>query len=217
VGDKRFRERRFLHTIGLLFLSFWLLMAANPVDRRDWLLENSLVFFLVALLAVTYRRYPLSNQSYVLIAIFLGLHEIGAHYVYDCVPLGFWVQRHFGTLRNDYDRMVHFSFGLLMTYPFRDAFLMTSRTTGFWSYFFPANIIMSLSAVYEIIEAQVAIVAHPGAGTAFLGMQGDMWDSQRDMLSALLGTAACSLIAFAANQIHLRQVRKKLELTGTLR
>ncbi len=189
-------------------------MAIKPVDRRDWLLENTLVFFIGVLLAATYQKYPLSNLSYVLIAVFLTLHEVGAHYSYDCVPFGFWIQHHFGTARNPYDRIVHFSFGLLMTYPFRDAFLMTSRTTGFWSYFFPANIIMSLSAVYEIIEAYVAIVAHPGLGTAFLGMQGDMWDSQRDMLSALLGTVACSLIAFAGHQLNLQR-RRRLGLTDT--
>lgn len=192
-----------------MFLAYWIILGIHPVDRRDWLLENSLVFFIVALLAATFRRWPLSNLSYLLIAVFLALHEVGAHYSYEDVPLGFWMRHVLGTTRNPYDRLTHFAFGLLMTYPFRDAFLMTSKTTGFWSYFIPANIIMSLSAIYEIIEWFVATVAHPGLGTAFLGMQGDMWDSQKDMLMAMIGTVTCSLIAFAVNQWHLRRVRKR--------
>jgi putative membrane protein len=207
----KFVHRRVLHGIWLVFAAYWAGLAINPVDRRDWLLENSLVFFIVLILIVTYRKYPLSNLSYLLIVLFLSLHEIGAHYSYEKVPLGHWLQSSFHLRRNDFDRIVHFGFGLFMTYPFRDAFLMTSRTTGFWSYFFPANIVMSLSAVYEIIEANVAIYAHPGLGTAFLGMQGDPWDSQHDMTMALAGSIACTLIAFSVNWL-----KRKLELRRAL-
>ncbi len=206
----RFVDRRFLHTLAAAFVAWWAFLAINPQDRRDWWLENSLVYFIVIVLLLTYRKYPLSNLSYVLIAIYLGLHEVGAHYSYEDVPLGRWLQNAFNLERNDFDRIVHFSFGLLMTYPFRDAFLMTSRTTGFWSYFFPANIIMSLSAIYEIIEAYVAMTVHPGLGTAFLGMQGDPWDSQRDMTAALAGTVTCMLIAYLVNEMkRRRQVPQK--------
>lgn len=206
----RFVRRPFLHTLAAVFALWWALLAIKPVDRRDWWLENSLVFFIVIVLALTYRKYPLSNLSYLLIAVYLGLHEIGAHYSYEEVPVGYWLQKVFHLHRNDYDRIVHFSFGLLLTYPFRDAFLMTSRTTGFWSYFFPANIVMSLSAIYEIIEAYIAINAHPGLGTAFLGMQGDLWDSQRDMTAALIGTVSCMWIAFGVNEAKRWRVRRAL-------
>jgi putative membrane protein len=203
----RFRQRHFLHVLAGIFVAYWALMAITPVDRRDWLLENAIVFPLFLVLALTYRKWPLSNLSYVLIAIYVALHEVGAHYGYDDVPFGYWLKDTFHLHRNPYDRIVHFCFGLLMTYPFRDAFLLTSETTGFWSYFFPANIVMSLSAIYEIIEAFVAMTAHPGLATAFLGMQGDPWDSQRDMLMALIGAVTCSLIAFVINQIKLRRKR----------
>jgi putative membrane protein len=205
----RFVDRKFLHTVAAAFLAWWVLLAIHPENRRDWWLENSLVYFIVIVLLMTYRRYPLSNLSYVLIAVYLGLHTIGAHYSYEEVPVGRWLQRTFNLQRNDFDRIVHFSFGLLMTYPFRDAFLMTSRTTGFWSYFFPANIIMSLSAIYEIIEAYVAMTVHPGLGTAFLGMQGDPWDSQRDMTAALGGTVTCMVIAFVVNETKRRRNRRR--------
>ena len=79
----RFVDRKFLHTVGAAFLTWWAVLAIHPDDRRDWWLENSLVFFIVIVLLFTYRRYPLSNLSYVLIAIYLGLHEIGAHYSYE--------------------------------------------------------------------------------------------------------------------------------------
>ena len=204
----RFVQRRFLHTVVAIYALWWALLAINPVDRRDWWLENSLVFFIVTVLALTYRKYPLSNLSYLLFAIYGGLHALGAHYGYEEVPLGYWLQNTLHLHRNDFDRIVHFSFGLLLTYPFRDAFLMTSRTTGFWSYFFPANIVMSLSAIYEIIEAYVAMNVHPGLGTAFLGMQGDLWDSQRDMTAALAGTVSCMLIAFGVNEFKRWHARR---------
>jgi putative membrane protein len=206
----RFARRQFLHTTTAVFAAWWALLAIRPLDRRDWWLENSLVFFIVLVLALTYRKYPLSNLSYLLIAVYLGLHEVGAHYSYEEVPFGYWLQSAFHLQRNPYDRIVHFAFGLLLTYPFRDAFLMTSRTVGFWSYFFPANIVMSLSAIYEIIEAYVAMTVHPGLGTAFLGMQGDLWDSQRDMTAALVGTVSCMLIAFGVNEFKRWRVLRAL-------
>src|ERR1700724_1610476 len=97
------RGNRLQQVLALWYLFFWLLTGISPVDRRDWLLENFLVVVFSGLLVATYRRFPLSDVSYVLITIFLTLHSIGAHYTYAQVPLGAWVKEAFHQGRNHYD------------------------------------------------------------------------------------------------------------------
>jgi putative membrane protein len=166
-------------------------MALAPSSRRDWLLENLLVFAAVGILAATYRRFPLSDLSYVLITVFLTFHAIGAHYTYARVPLGFWTQDAFGWSRNHFDRLVHFLFGLLLAYPIREIFLRIVNARGFWAYYLPLDVTMAFSALYEIIESWVALLISPELGNAYLGTQGDVWDAQKDMTAALLGALIC--------------------------
>src|SRR5262245_47558997 len=90
----------------------WTLLAIEPHDRKDWLLENLLALTAVGLLVATYRQFRFSTLSYVLITAFLSLHAIGAHYTYAEVPAGFWLQKVFGLTRNPFDRLVHFGYGL---------------------------------------------------------------------------------------------------------
>src|SRR5262245_4975689 len=116
------RQNRLQQSLGLGYLLFWILTGIAPVDRRDWLLENFLVVVFTGLLVTTYRRFPLSDVSYVLITIFLTLHSIGAHYTYAQVPAGDWAKAAFHLTRNHYDRVVHFSFGLMLAYPAREIF-----------------------------------------------------------------------------------------------
>jgi len=89
-------------------------LAIDAVDRQDWFLENMLVLGLMVLLLTTYRHFPLSDLSYILTTISMTLHAIGAHYTYSKVPLGFWVQDMWALDRNHFDRLAHFSFGLLL-------------------------------------------------------------------------------------------------------
>ena len=177
------------------YLPFWLLSGLAPVDRRDWLIENCLVVAFAGLLFATYRRFPLSDVSYALITAFLTLHSIGAHYSYAHVPLGQWVQEAFQQTRNHYDRLVHFSFGLMLAYPVREIFLRVANARGFWAYYLPLDCILAFSAMYEIMESWFAQFMSPGLGDAWLGTQGDVWDAQKDMTAALIGASICMLIA----------------------
>ena len=145
IGHNRLQQG-----LALWYLFFWLLTGISPVDRRDWLLENFLVLVFSGLLVATYRRFPLSDVSYVLITIFLTLHSIGAHYTYAQVPIGTWVKEVFHQGRNHYDRLVHFSFGLMLAYPARELFLRVANARGFWAYYLPLDVILALSAMYEI-------------------------------------------------------------------
>ncbi len=166
--------------------------AAKPVT---WLMENALVVLLGLPLVFSYRRMPLSRFSYSLIFLFLCLHETGAHWTYARVPYDEWwrsifgvpLNSQFGFERNNFDRLVHFSYGFLLAYPIREVFLRIARVRGFWGYFLPLDFTMSTSMVYELIEWGTATVVGSNAGNDFLGSQGDVWDSQKDMAMASLG------------------------------
>jgi len=168
----------------------WGVLAVAPSDRMDWLLENGLTFVAAPFLAWAYRRRRLSDRAWVQITIFLVLHTIGSHYTYSEVPVGFWVQRALGLARNHYDRLVHFSFGLLVLRPIREIGFGRTREPGpvAVAYFTVAGVAL-WSALYEVLEWAVAAVVDPAAGTAYLGTQGDQWDAEKDMGLAILGAA----------------------------
>ena len=154
------QHQRYLYGLLSYFLLITLIAGIAPNDRQDWLLENALT--LVTLLGLWLTRYsfPLSRISYSLIFIFLTLHEIGSHYTYAQVPYDQWwqsvtghsINQQLGFERNHYDRLVHFSYGLLLAYPIREMFIRVADVKGFWSYFLPLDLTMSTSMIYELIE-----------------------------------------------------------------
>jgi putative membrane protein len=194
------RNNRVQQGLMLWYGPFWLLTGIAPLDRRDWLLENFLVVVFAAVLIATYRRFPLSDVSYGLITAFMTLHSIGAHYSYSNVPFGLWVQATFHQTRNHYDRLVHFSFGLMLAYPVREIFLRVANAKGFWAYYLPLDCILAFSAMYEILESWFARIVSPDLGDAWLGTQGDIWDAQKDMTAALLGASICMFITWWATR-----------------
>lgn len=195
-----FRANRLLHVLILWLLVLWAVTAIAPLNRRDWFLENLLVFIYTALLAFTYRRFAFSNLSYALFAVFLSLHLVGAHYTYAETPLGFWLQEAFALERNHYDRIVHFSYGLLCAYPFHEILTRAAGARRAWSYFLAASMILAFSAFYELIEAVVAMLVDPELGAAYLGTQGDEWDAQKDSALAFGGAILAMVCTWLANR-----------------
>jgi putative membrane protein len=191
-----YRDNRLLHFLSVTYAAVWLALAISPADRLDWLLENCIVFTFWAMLLWSFPRFQFSDVSYVLLFIFMLLHAIGAHYAYSNVPLGEFVRFKFGWLRNDYDRWTHFSYGILCSYPLREAALRIAPMSSFWASFTSVNLISSTSALYEILEAWVAKVVNPILGAEYLGSQGDSWDTQNDMACAIFGS--CVTMAFTA-------------------
>lgn len=165
----------------------WCVLAIAPHNRQDWLIENLLALAAVTTLLLTYRRFQFSTSSYVLITAFLTLHAIGAHYTYAEVPIGFWLQRTFELPRNPFDRIVHFSYGLLLVLPLRELLMRLAGVKGVWSFYLPVSGMVAQSGVFEMLEALVATVVSPELGTAYLGTQGDQWDAQKDMAAAFCG------------------------------
>src|SRR5882762_11133021 len=186
-----FRKNRLLQGLALWYVAVSVVTAVRPLAHSDCVLENLLVAAMVVVLVGTYRAFPLSDLSYVIITLFMTLHAVGAHYTYSEVPFGFWMRDHLGFARNPFDRVVHFSFGLLMAYPIREVFLRVANARGFWAYYLPLDVTLAFSALYEIMEMVIATLVAPGTGDAWLGAQGDIWDAQKDMAMAGLGALLC--------------------------
>ncbi|MFW7342106.1 DUF2238 domain-containing protein [Pollutimonas sp. H1-120] len=194
------------------YFLLWLALAIEPIDRPAWLLENMLVAGLFGLLWFIRRLFRFSNVSLLLILLFLALHTLGSHYTYSEVPYDRWWQAltgHtlnsvFGWERNHYDRLVHFSYGLLLAYPIREFFLRIVEVRGFWAYFLPLDFTLSTSALYELIEWGAAMLFGGNLGMQYLGTQGDIWDAHKDMGLAALG-ALIAMLAAAAINLRLRR------------
>lgn len=184
-----------------VFMGIWIWTLADTSDFYNWLLENTLTFLFLALLTLTFRAYRLSDLSYTFIFVYLLLHIYGAKYTYAQNPFGFWLQDFFHTGRNHYDRIVHFSFGFLLAYPMRDLFLNIFRFPAKYSWILPAEITLSFSAMYELIEWAVADILFPDQGAAYLGTQGDIWDAQKDMCLAWTGSILILLLTFLLQKI----------------
>jgi putative membrane protein len=195
-------HRRYSATLLALFAVVFLTLGWEPSYRDDWLLENVLVFVLLPGIVLSYRRLPLSRISYTALFLFLCLHEVGAHYTYSEVPYDAWSEmllgRDFSSLvgweRNHFDRVVHFLWGLLLVYPVREVFLRVADAKGFWAYLFPVLVVMSTSLLFELIEWGAAVVFGGDLGMAYLGTQGDIWDSHKDSLLATIGALIASFV-----------------------
>ncbi|MEN4922909.1 DUF2238 domain-containing protein [Achromobacter spanius] len=207
-------RRRHLFTLAALFAVIWIALAINPHDRADWALENALVLAFGGALFFTRRWFVFSRVSYTLIFLYLCLHAIGAHYTYSLVPYDEWwraltgrsLNSLLGWERNNFDRIVHFSYGLLLAYPIREIFLRVAEVRGFWAYFLPMDVTLSTSALYELMEWGAAEFFGGELGAAYLGTQGAIWDAQKDMALAGLG----AVIAMAVTALVNRKARRDL-------
>ena len=200
-------HKKYFLFLTLLFFVEFSVLAISPHDRSDWALENALVVVFVALMALSYRYFPLSRISYSLIFLFICLHEIGAHFTYARVPydsfltstLNFSLTDYMGWKRNHFDRLVHFLYGLLLAYPIREVFCRIANVKGFWGYFLPLDLTMSSSMMFELFEWAAAGLFGGDLGIAYLGTQGDVWDAHKDMALASLGALIAMLVAIVIN------------------
>jgi len=209
VSYLRFRDNRLLHILCLAMVAVIIITGYRPEKVFDWWLENAAALTFIAILGSTYRRLPLSDLSYVLIFVYLSMHEWGAEYKYSDVPLGEWMKPWLGTTRNHYDRVMHLSYGLLLAYPMQEWFMRVVGVTSRWRYLLPVESTLAFSACYEMLEAFAASVLTPERGEEFVGMQGDIWDSQKDMFMAGLG-AVTAMILIAAVRTMLGRRRKEI-------
>jgi putative membrane protein len=196
------REPLFLLATALIGL---IASAINPHDRLTWVLEVFPFFIAVGVMAPTWRRFPLTPLLYRLILLHCVILFVGGHYTYAEVPFGYWLQELFGLARNPYDRIGHFAQGFVPAMLARE--ILQRRTPlvrGGWLFFLVTSVCLAVSACYEFIEWWGALILGQGA-EAFLGTQGDPWDTQWDMFTALLGAVVAQL---SLARIHDRQLER---------
>jgi putative membrane protein len=174
-----------------------------PYDRATWWMEVAPALVAVPLMAATYRSYRLTDLLYALIAVHCVILIIGGAYTYARVPFGFDLQHWFGLSRNPYDKIGHFAQGFVPAMVAREIllrgrFLAPSKMLAF----VVISIVLAISAAYELIEWGAAVALGQGADE-FLGTQGDPWDTQSDMFTALIGGVVALL---TLTRLHDRQL-----------
>ena len=180
----------------------------TPADRTTWILEVFPIFIAVPLLLATARRFPLTPLAYRLIFVHALILMLGGHYTYAQVPLGFWMQRVFGFSRNHYDRIGHLAQGFVPAIIAREVLIRRSPLRpGKWLFVIVLCVCLAISACYEFIEWWSALIGG-GAADAFLGTQGDPFDTQADMLMALIGAFTAQVLLA---RLHDRQIAQKLQ------
>ena len=188
------------------FVGFALLLSGvAPYDRATWWMEVAPVLIVAPLLVATHRRFPLTTLLQVLIAAHALVLIVGGAWTYARVPFGFWLQDVLALDRNPYDRIGHFMQGFVPAIAAREI-LLRQRVlrAGGWLFFVVICICLAISAAYELVEWGAAVALGQGA-EAFLGTQGDPWDTQNDMAMALLGALAAQL---ALGRWHGRQLAR---------
>lgn len=198
------RAHRHLYIVLLSILSaVFVWSAINPADRLTWVLEVVPVLIALPILVFTYRSFVFTPLVYALILIHALILLVGGHYTYAEVPWFNWLRDTYELSRNYYDRVGHFAQGFVPAMVAREILLKKSPlVSGRWLFFIVSCICLSISAFYEFIEWWVAAY-EGGAADAFLGTQGDVWDTQWDMLIALAGAVIAQV--FLA-KVHDRQM-----------
>jgi putative membrane protein len=173
-------------------------------DRFTWFMEVVPALVAAPILIGTYRRFPLTPLAYRLIFVHALILMVGGHYTYAEVPLGFWMEKAFGFARNHYDRIGHFAQGFVPAILVREVLRRKKEplSRGGWLAFLVSCVCLAISACYEFVEWWTA-VATGEAEQAFLGTQGDPWDTQWDMLFALIGSVVSQLLL---TRVHERQL-----------
>lgn len=179
----------------IIVLVCWLWSGIKPHDTRlTWVLETFPFMVVLPVMLFTYRRFPLTNLTYTLIAIHAMILMLGGHYSYAKVPLGFWMEDWFDWSRNNYDKIGHFMQGFAPAICVREIVARTSPLKpGKWLGFMSIAVPLAFSAVYEIIE-WLASLSNPTDTEAFLGTQGYIWDTQTDMFWCLVGSVVALIL-----------------------
>lgn len=185
--------------VALIFI--W--SAVRPHDYFTWMLEVFPAIIGAVILAVTYRRFRFTTLVYTLIALHMIILMVGGHYTYAEVPIGNWIRDHLQLSRNHYDRLGHFAQGFVPAMIAREVLLRLNVVKrGRWLFALIASVCLAVSSLYELLEWIVSALTG-SAGDAFLGTQGDVFDTQKDMALALAGAVTSLLLL---SRLHDRQL-----------
>ena len=184
-----------LGLLGALALISVLTLWNPPAGRTSWALEVGPGWIEIAVLAVLYRRLPLSHLVYATVFVHTLLLIYGGYYTYALTPLGNWAKEAFGLARNHYDRVGHVALGVFPVLLVRELLLRSSPLQrGKWLAFLSVSVVFAFAAFWELLEWWTTLIVASDVGQAFLGSQGDVWDAQWDMLLALVGALLSLLV-----------------------
>lgn len=190
-----------LASVGIILL--WSLVGV--ADLPTWLFELVVGLAGIGILATTYSRFRFSSVVYIVAVFHFLVLAIGAKYTYAEAPIGFWIQDILGLDRNPFDRIGHFMQGFTPALVSRELLLRTTKLkSGKMLSFLIVSISLAFSAFYEIVEWWVVVLFYPNAGPEWLGMQGDPFDAQADMLMAVIGAILALLLL---SRLQARQMR----------
>ena len=196
-------------SLGFLVLVALAVSGLHPYERVTWIMEVAPIFIAAPVLIATYRRFPLSDMLYLIIAVHALVLIFGGAYTYARVPLGDWLEHLLALDRNPYDRIGHFMQGVTPALLAREIFIRGGYVIGRRMIaFLCLCVAMTVSACYELIEWWAALALGQGA-EAFLGTQGDIWDTQADMCSALIGAIVALVLLSRAQDAQLRALQTR--------
>lgn len=203
-------KHRKIHVILLLIvLIIFVWSVIKPASYLDWVAEVSPAVVAIIIVIAIYNKFRFTTFSYFIIALLSILTFIGGHYTYTEVPLFNWIKEEFYLKRNDYDRFGHFLKGLMAIVIREILIRKTPLVKGAWLTGITISIMLAIAALYEIIEWLSTRISKGSKGAKdFLGMQGDRWDAQWDMLSAFLGTILTLLLFTKLHDRLLKKLKK---------
>lgn len=198
-------SRRWIGPLALCVVILLVVSGIRPYERSTWFMEVAPIFLAAPVLLWTGRRFPLTSLLYVIIALHAIILLTGGAYTYARVPVGFWVQDVFHLSRNPYDKLGHFAQGFVPALVAREIFVRQQIVRrGAWTAILAIAVALSISLSYELVEWGAAVALGQGA-EAFLGTQGDVWDTQSDMGMAFIG-ALVAMLGFS--RLQDRQIER---------
>lgn len=200
-------DRGFFTALLVPLAAIFIWSAIGPHDYYTWALEVTPVLIALPLLWGTHKRFAFTRMVYVLVFVHALILIVGGHYTYALVPVGDWARDAFGLSRNHYDRVGHIAQGFVPAIVTREMLLrLTPLRRGRWLAFLVVSVCLAFSALYELIEWWVAALTGTAA-EAFLGTQGDVWDTQKDMLMCTIGAIAALAILSKPHDKALKKLK----------
>jgi putative membrane protein len=199
-------SNKLIWLLAALFTACWTFGWFYNLNLENWIIENLLVIICLSILVVVNRKLQLSDCSMVCIFLFVMLHIYGAFYAYTNNAFGKWLQDTYHLQRNPYDRIVHFSFGFFMAYPFREILKNKFKVRGRALWLLPIEIAFSLGTIFEMIEWGVAELTDSETGETYVATQGDVWDAHKDIALAAVGAALTMTILFLAKKRQAKRL-----------
>ncbi|ALF10751.1 DUF2238 domain-containing protein [Parageobacillus thermoglucosidasius] len=196
----------------LVIIAVFIWSAIKPASYLTWALEVSPAVVGLIIVITIYYRFRFTTLSYVIMAVLAILMFIGGHYIYSKVPLFDWIKDTYDLKRNHYDRFGHLLKGLFAIVLREILLRKTPLTKGTWLFAIVVSMSLAIAALYEIIEWLVSKISKGGeASKNFLGIQGDIWDTQWDMLYSLTGSIVALLIF---SKLHDKLLKKEIRTSN---